>query len=140
MKKSTEELLKTLKHAPDYDSYLKNEQENFTVCPLSDYLSALCAKKNTAPAQCISRSGLDRTYAYQIFSGHKNPTRDKVLALCFGFLLSLDETQTLLKCTGYGPLYPRDPKDSLIIFALQRNYSIADVNELLFEKGFPTLH
>ena len=78
--------------------------------------------------------------AHQIFSGHKNPTRDKVLALCFGFLLSLDETQTLLKCTGYGPLYPRDPKDSLIIFALQRNYSIADVNELLFEKGFSLLH
>ena len=30
--------------------------------------------------------------------------------------------------------------DSLIIFALQRNYSIADVNELLFEKGFSLLH
>lgn len=79
MKKSTEELLKTLKHAPDYDSYLKNEQENFTVCPLSDYLSALCAKKNTAPAQCISRSGLDRTYAYQIFPVTKIPPATKCL-------------------------------------------------------------
>lgn len=140
MKKTTEELLKTLKHTQDFNAYLKKEHDNITACPLSEYLNHLCAEKEISPAQCIKASGLDRTYAYQIFSGKKQPIRDKVLALCFGFSLTLEETQSLLKNTGYPPLYPRNGKDSLIIFALQHRHSLSDLNQLLFEKKYTILH
>lgn len=140
MKKTTEELLKTLKHTQNFDTYLKKESDNITACSLSEYLNRLCAEKEMSPAQCIKDSGLDRTYAYQIFSGEKHPIRDKVLALCFGFSLTLEETQSLLKNTGYPPLYPRDGKDSLIIFALQHKLSLSDLNHLLLEKKYTVLH
>lgn len=135
MKKSTEELLNTLKNTPNLDTYLSLENENMTTTSLADYLNVLCAQKKLSPAQCIKNSGLDRTYAYQIFSGTKHPIRDKVLALCFGFSLSFEETQNLLKATGYPILYAKNRRDSAIIFALERNYSSIDANELLFEMG-----
>lgn len=135
MKKSTEELLSILKNTPSLDTYLSQENENIVTTSLADYLKELCAIKNISPAQCIKCSGLDRTYAYQIFSGTKHPIRDKVLALCFGFSLSFEETQNLLKATGYPILYAKNRRDSAIIFALERNYSSIDANELLFEMG-----
>lgn len=136
MNKSTDELLKILKHTPDLNTYLKEEEGSITSCPLQDYLNLLCAEKNISPAQCIKSSGLDRTYAYQIFSGRKSPSRDKVLALCFGFELSLEEVQALLKSTGYPILYPKNERDCVIIFALQRDCSLTDLNELLSDMGY----
>ena len=135
MNKSTEELLKTLKHSAGIASYLTQEQENLTALPLHLYLEKLFAETNITPSQCIRDSGLDRTYCYQIFSGKKLPSRDKVLALCFGLWLDFEETQRLLKSTSYTPLYPRNERDSIIIFALQRRVSILETNGLLMDFG-----
>lgn len=135
MEKSTDELLNILKTTPALDIYLQNEKESITSCTLSDYLNQLCTQKKISPAQCIKVSGLQRNYAYQIFSGTKVPARDKVLTLCYGFELSLEETQTLLKSTGYPALYARNERDSVIIFAMQRHCSLTDLNELLFGMG-----
>lgn len=132
MKKSTDELLNILKHTPDLNTYFINEDESISSYTLPDYLNRLCMEKNISPAECIRASGLDRTYAYQIFSGSKTPSRDKVLALCFGFGLSFEEIQSLLKSTGYPILYAKNERDSVIIFALQRNFSLTNLNELLF--------
>ena len=131
MKKSTEELLKTLKHAPNIKTYLSQEQDNLQTLPLHLYLDKMFSEKEIPPNQCIRNSGLDRTYCYQIFSGRKLPSRNKVLALCFGLSLNVEESQLLLKSTGYAQLYPRKKRDSIIIFALQRNISILETNELL---------
>lgn len=132
MKKSTDELLNILKHSPDLNTYYEKADENITSLSVSDYLNKLCVEKNISPAHCIKYSGLDRNYAYQIFSGKRVPTRNKILALCFGFQLSFDETQTILKSTGYPILYVKNERDSAIIYALQRKCSVIDLNELLF--------
>lgn len=135
MKRNTEELLNILKNTSDINTYLSKENDNVDSISLPEYLKNLCSEKNLSPAKCIKLSGLDRNYAYQIFSGSKKPARDKVLALCFGFSLTLDEIQSLLKTTGYPILYAKNKRDSIIIFAVQRGYSIRDVNELLYEMG-----
>lgn len=135
MKKTTEELLKILKNTPDMGTYLSQEKDNINTIVLAEYLQKICKQKNVSKAQCIKQSGLDRNYAYQVFSGTKYPARDKVLALCFGLSLSLDEIQNLLKTTGYPILYAKNKRDSVIIFAVQRGYSIINVNELLYEMG-----
>lgn len=133
MKKSTEELLKILKHTPDIKTYFSNEQDNVINLSLSEYLQNLCLEKNISRAQCIKQSGLDKGYGYDIFSGAKHPTRDKLLAICFGFSLSLEEVQSLLKASAYPILYAKDKRDSVIIFALQRHCSLMDTNELLLD-------
>ena len=136
MKKTTEELLKTLQKTAEIDSFLLEEDENFKTLPLHLYLDKVFAKSEITRSQCIRNSGLDRTYCYQIFSGQKLPSRDKVLALCFGLTLGFEKTQLLLKSTGYPPLYPRNKRDSILIFALQRKHSILETNELLQDLGY----
>lgn len=139
MKKTTEELLNTLKRTTNIDSFLSEEQENFKTLPLHVYLDRIFAESQISRSRCIQDSGLDRTYCYQIFSGRKLPSRDKVLALCFGLALDFEKTQLLLKSTGYTPLYPRNERDSILIFALQRKISVLETNELLQDLGHSLL-
>ena len=90
-------------------------------------------------AAVVRGSLLDRSYVYQIFSGAKIPSRDKLIALAFGMHLTDDETQKLLKLSGNRELYARDERDALILFALQRKMTVMDTNSLLFEHHFAVL-
>lgn len=139
MTKSTQELLEILKQTSQIDDYIENEENNLVQMELHQYLQILLEKKQLSSSQLIKRSGLDRTYTYQILSGKKTPSRDKVLAICFSLELSFEETQNLLKATGYPILYARIKKDSILIFALQHKTSLTDANELLFDFGYDTL-
>ena len=47
---------------------------------------------------------MPRNYAYQLFNGTRKPSRDKVIQLAFGFGLSVDDTQELLKVARQAPL------------------------------------
>ena len=139
MNKSTDELLNILKNTSNISSYMQNQAENLTIFSPCEYLENLLSKKSLSKSECIKQSGLDRTYCYQIFSGIKTPSRDKLLALSFGMKLTTDEVQQLLKHTGYSPLYPRDKRDSILLFAFNRRLSIEDANALLFEMEFTLL-
>ena len=99
MRKSTQELLKILNETPQISDYIEKEEDNMVQAELFQYLNALLNEKQISASQMIKLSGLDRTYAYQILSGTKKPSRDKVLAICFALKLTFEETQNLLKAT-----------------------------------------
>ncbi len=138
MKKSTEELLKTLKSS-SLDAYLKNNSGELIDNPICDYLTAIIDEKNLSKAEVIKKSNVQTNYAYQIFSGLRIPSRDKLIALCFGLNLTLDEMQTLLKYAGYAPLYPRSKRDSVIIAALEKGESVVRCNITLDELNLSPL-
>ena len=94
-------------------------------------MSELIEVKKLKKPSIISKSGLERSYAYQIFAGKKIPSRDKLLVLAFGMKLTFDEVQQLLKVNGYAQLYPKNKRDSIIIFALYKDQSILELNENL---------
>lgn len=135
MQKSTDELLATLKSKQDIQSYLDENQQELFDKNLSEQLDGFLADKNLTKAAVIDRANLDRVYAYQIFSGTRIPSRDKLLQLCIGMQLSLDEVQQLLKLSGFAPLYPRDKRDSMLIFALNQRLSVIDTNCILADLG-----
>lgn len=140
MKKTTGELLEILKKESTLNRYIETVSDNLIEqVPLSDCLNRLIEKKGLKKTDIICQSGLERKYAYQIFNGQKRPNRDRVLALCLAMRLSLEETQTLLRQTGYSPLYARLKQDSVIIFCLQHTLSTMDANDLLYEMGEPLL-
>lgn len=132
MKMSTEELLKTLKSS-SLEEYLKTTGGELIENPICDYLTAVLCEKKLSKSEVIKKSGIQTNYAYQIFSGLKIPSRDKLIALCFGMSLTLDEAQTLLKYAGYAPLYPRSKRDSVIIAALETGKSVIRCNIMLDE-------
>ena len=138
MKKSTEELLNILKNS-SLDACLKNNNGELIENPICDYLTAIIDERNLSKAEVIKNSYIQTNYAYQIFSGLKVPSRDKLISLCFGLSLSIDEAQTLLKYAGYAQLYPRVKRDSVIISALENGKSVIDCNIILDELNLSPL-
>lgn len=137
--KTTEELNHEIKAATDIEDYLLKNRENMLNDSLPRYLRELLTQKGLSRAQVVRNSHLDRTYAYQIFSGEKTPSRDKLLALAFGLHLTGDETQRMLKISCNRELYARDMRDALILFALERGKTVLEANESLYDHGFPVL-
>ena len=133
--KSTDELfteLKTEKNPGDW----RNRNAKEFVLPLNEYLQKLLAEKNLERSEVIDRSGLNREYAYHIFSGKKNnPSRQKLLALAIAMDLNLDEVQYLLRYAQQGILYPRNSWDAVIISAIEQKLSVSQTNELLNSLG-----
>lgn len=137
--KSTEELAHEIKAATDLEDYFKNNRQNLVHPALPEYLNQVMSQKGLRKADVVRGSLLSKAYVYQIFSGDKTPSRDKVIALAFGLRLSDRETQTLLKVSGNMGLYARDRRDAVILFALLRNKSILETNHLLFDHGLEPL-
>ena len=132
--KNTEELLAEIKKDKDIENYIKRNQEEFTV-PLHEYLNNLLVEKNLSKKDVVSICGLERSYAYHIFSGSSNPSREKILALAIAMNLNLEETQYLLRYAKMSPLYPRDPWDSVIISAIEQHLNVIQTDLLLGQVG-----
>ena len=131
----TKELLDILKMKDNYQEVIDETQTFFSSVTLSECLNDLIELKSLKKADAIFQSRLERSYAYQIFSGKKMPSRDKLLALAFGMGLTFEEVQDLLKVNGYAQLYPKNNRDNIIIFALCKRQSILELNENLLILG-----
>lgn len=140
MNKSTDNLLEELKSFADFSEFYRENESSFAEVSLSDYLKNTIEEKHLNKSDIIAKSEMSEVYVYQIISGIKaNPKREKVLCIAFGMGLTLQETQEMLKKTGYATLYAKKPFDSIIIYALVKRFSVVQVNELLFEYGQETL-
>jgi hypothetical protein len=137
--KTTEELHHEIKASTDIEDYLKTNQNYMIADTLPDYLNRMLSQKGLNRADVVRRSLLDRVYVYQIFSGRRTPSRDKLISMAFGLCLSSEETQKMLKLSCNRELYARDERDALILFALNREQTIMEANELLFSHGFAAL-
>lgn len=138
MEKSTELLQSELKNAKNPAEFFeenRNALKEITVC---DYLLEMLIKYDAEKKDVVAKSGMSGTYPYQIFDGKKAAGRDKLIRLAFGFPLSLEETQRLLKYGGHNELYVKVKRDAYVMFALEKGYDIQKLNELLFDCGEKT--
>ena len=136
---STAETKDNLKNASSFGDFLKRNLENMLEPDLSKYLMELLARKGLKRAQVVEDSGVDKAFVYQIFNGSKRPSRDKLIAITFGMRLNEEETQRVLKIAGRSELYPRVPRDALILFSIQRGMDIWQTDDALDKNGFLTL-
>ncbi len=134
-KKSTSNLENELKRSDSIDSFFNENREELATDSLTAQLQALMDAKNLKKAEVVRESNLSEIYAYQILSGVRRPSRDKLLCICFAMKASLEETQNLLKRNEYAPLYARNHRDSIIIYALTHGQTIVEVNDNLFDLG-----
>ena len=135
MKKSTDDLMKNLRSKSSVDEYFDENDSEIFFGSLSELIDFFMARKGLTKAEVVKRSGMNRGYCYEIIGGKtpKNISRDKVMMLCFGLSLTVDESQQLLKKSGYAPLYARDTRDSIIIFCLENHINIVNTNIKLGE-------
>lgn len=139
MAKDTAKILEELQLCPNFRSFYDENRAYMVNSSLSELLDALLAEKGLKKSQVIKNAELSEVYGYQIFSGIRIPDRKKLLALAVGMHLNIEQTQTLLKCAGYPPLYAKLPMDSIVLFGLCKEKSVVQINEILYEYGLETL-
>lgn len=100
-----------------------------------DYLYELMERRGLDAGWLVVKSMLSRSFAYQICSGERQPGRDIVLRIAIAVGASVNETQQLLRLAQRGTLYPRDPRDAVIIYALSRKLDLYEADELLLQMG-----
>jgi len=137
--KSTADLANEIKKSNNILDFLVENHEEMQLNGLTRYLEEWLQKKGLSKADVVRCSNLNRAYVYQIFLGRKYPSRDKVIALAFGMDLTTEETQKLLKQAGYRELYPRDPRDALLLYAVGHDMGILEANELLYDNNIDVL-
>ena len=96
--------------------------------PLSEYLCELLDEKGLKRSDVVVRTGLDKAYVYQIFAGKKNPSRDKLITIAIGMKFREEETRRMLQLSGHRELWPKDERDALLLFAVQRGMSLEEVH------------
>ena len=133
--KDTDELVQELKSSRSMATFLQENQAEMVSRSLPKYLAHLLEKKGLSQKDVIKASGLSASYACHIFSGERNTTRPKMLALAIAMKLTVEETQYLLHYAGLPQLYARVPWDSIIIHAISHQKSVIDTNLLLDDFG-----
>lgn len=137
----TNELHKVLKTMTlkEYDTYI--EENDIPPCrTIQSYFAEYIKDHNLSKKDLVKNSLLDRTYGYQILSGLRKPSRDKILALCISGKMSFEEIQRALEIAQAGVLYPKEPRDAAIILCIHNNiYNLYEINMYLDQKGFPPI-
>ena len=138
-RKNTDDLRQELMEAPDLNRFLADNEENFQNTSVAEILNQLFQKKDISKAALAKQSGMSEIYLHQVFAGRRNPSRSRLLCLCFGLGASLEETQELLKHCGAAQLYPKVKRDAIVIYGLLHSMSLFEVNDKLFTEDEATL-
>ena len=132
MPKDTDELKDGLRQASGLEGFLVDNQKEFRRYTLAEYLNHLLEEKRLSKADVVREPRLERVYGYHIFAGRKkNPSRNKVISLALAMKLAPEETQYLLYYAGAEQLYVRNPRDSILWYALDHHMSVLDTNIML---------
>lgn len=137
--KRTSTLFLELEKNRTFAKFADTNEESFVRSDFSEYIGLLSREKGMAPIQIIKNAQIDRVYGHQLFNGIRKPSRDKVLQLAFGFGLSLEETQKLLRMADKSSLYPKIKRDAAIIYGLNNRMQISEMQEFLFSLDLPVI-
>jgi len=133
-KKSTSDLQQDMMAHPDLNQFLAENREVFEHNSIQNLLQGLFDKKGISKSVLAKQSGMSEVYLHQVFSGRRNPSRSRILCMCFGMHATMEETQDLLKQAGLAQLYPRERRDAIILYGLMHGMTLFEVNDKLFEE------
>lgn len=133
--KTTAELQEILEHT-ESESGLSDILDDEKMLPegitFSEYFFSLPGISEDTKADIVRKSGIERTYAYQILNGtRKYPSKDKVIALCLAARVDLYQARRALKIAGCADLYVRNRRDAIITYAFHHHLDPQETDELL---------
>ena len=120
----------------EYSDRLVPESGAFT-----EYVRGLFRNHGVRQQDVFLLADIPERYGYKLVSGEKTTQRrDVILRIFFAAGFSLDEVQHALKLYGMPELYPRFPRDAVLIIAVNSGLTDPyDVDDLLNAHGMPPL-
>ena len=137
MGSTTKRLCDALLNADNIDSYFDNNADRIDIgIDLSEFLEEKLKESGLTRAELFARSSmrllggqdLNDIAVFQLAVDRC----DTAVQLALGLALDVDDTQKLLRMAKLGALYPRDRRDSIILFAISNGFTLPQTNELLF--------
>ncbi len=135
--KTTNDLLNILNETKDpnaLNSYLA-DIEKYKDLNYIDYYETILKENNIQKSDIVRLSGLDRTYCYQLMNGTRKPGRDYAIILSIAARMNIGQVIRYLELLNLGTLYPKNIRDSIIIYSINREMTVIETNELLYTKG-----
>ena len=136
------ELLETMKpeqldtYFRDNAGYLVEDKRAFY-----SYMKHALEKKNIRLKDLYSFAGVTESYGGKILTMEKHTKdRDLIIRFCVAGHLGWEETSRALKLYGFNELYAKDPRDAVIIVAINnRIFNLSDIDGLLLAHGLTGL-
>ncbi|MCL1790624.1 MAG: hypothetical protein FWG40_04615 [Peptococcaceae bacterium] len=107
----------------------------FTEMNLPNYLAFLLQEKGLKKSDVIRDSNINATHAYQIFSGERRASRNKILQLVFAIHATFVEAQRILKLSGVNELYCKNRRDAILIHCLTNSKSLNETEDILYDNS-----
>lgn len=136
---STKALLKILDTSSNINEYIDKYENELIDMNFKEYINKLAEEKNCSIPDIIKQGEMNESYCYQLFKGIRKPSRDKIIQLCFGMKLNINESNKLLQTAEKSELYCKNKRDAIIIFGLNNNLPIIDVEEILIDRALEPL-
>ena len=133
--KNTDDLQQELIRSSNLNRFLSENQQQFCSERIADCLNDLFQKKNISKAMLAKQAGISEIYLHQIFAGRRNPSRNRLICLCYGLGASIDETQDLLRRCGFAQLYPKLRRDAIIYYGLVHQVDLFEISDKLSAEG-----
>lgn len=129
------DVLSNIDNTRDMEKFMEEPKVTDSFKSFPEYFRSLDAVQKMESSELIGKSGLERSYYYQVMKGTRSPGRDKVLRLCLAAGLSLRETTRALELSGNAPLYPKNRRDIILTVSVNQSASVDDTNLLLYKYG-----
>ncbi|MCD7767082.1 MAG: hypothetical protein LUH53_11330 [Lachnospiraceae bacterium] len=137
---TTSQLLTLIKKSNDFSEVTETYHDLEEEPLFCHFLYSTMLKHGKTAIDVITESGIERSYFYHVLSGQKSPGRNMVLRISLCLSATLAETNQLLRLARQGALYPRVKRDAAIIFAIEKNYTMQQANDLLIQEGATPLY
>ena len=137
--KNTDTLQQELMSTNNLDRFLTENDASFRDVPLQEAIQRIFDEKGMSKAQLAKQSGISEVYLHQVFAGRRNPSRDRLLCICVGLGITLDEIQRMLTQGSYAQLYPHTRRDAIISYGVVHQLPLGEVNDKLFAEQEKTL-
>ena len=138
--KNTDELQQKLMDTPDLERFLQENENSFRTATVTEVLVGLLRKTSISRGELAKRASTSEVYLYQLTSGRRYPSRNRMLCICLGAEAALEETQTILRQCGFATLYPANRRDAIIIHGLVHGQTLLQINDALFVENEETLY
>ena len=129
--KKLDEILSKINTTSEMEQFFEHPKVTDSYDSFLPYYRSLSQVKQFTDSELIEKSGIEKSYYYQIMKGTKSPGRDKVLRLCIAAGLSMRETTRALELAGLAALYSKNRRDIIITVGINQHANVIDINLML---------
>ncbi len=129
------DILSNIDSPKEMEKFFKHPKVTDAHKDFISYYRSLPSVTELTDTEIIEKSGIEKSYYYQIFKGTRHPSRDKILRLCIAAGLSVRETTRALELSECATLYPKNRRDIIITVGLNQKAHVMDINLLLDRYG-----